>query len=198
MTPFRPSRNSFHSILQNVSTAPVGTPSERVKLRPRLCAALNMAKYARNMNDDPSIRKTWSPFFSLRGATALDMGPAYVWRGPRHTTPWPVRKASLGVRPDWPEAGMRDCPKQWALGPQVPQVLVDYLARHDSKGPRFGSRSIRGRLFASHSSLEVSGFQRLQHGRLRGQNSWQPTHHRRVCPSLPLPGKPGGVGGGMV
>src|SRR5712671_6795388 len=93
MTPLRPSRNSFHNMLQKVSTAPVGTPSERVKLRPRLCAALNMAKYARKMNDDPSIRKTWSPFFSLRGATAVDMGPAYVWRRPRHTTPRPVRKA---------------------------------------------------------------------------------------------------------
>src|SRR5260370_13575713 len=78
MTPLRPSRNSFHNILQKVSTAPVGTPSERVKLRPRLCAALNMAKYARKMNDDPSIRKTWSPFFSLRGAAAVDMGPTYV------------------------------------------------------------------------------------------------------------------------
>jgi hypothetical protein len=31
-------------MLQNVSTAPIGLPSERVKLRPRLCAALNMAK----------------------------------------------------------------------------------------------------------------------------------------------------------
>src|SRR5215467_12495721 len=96
MTPLRPSRSSFHSMLQNVSTAPVGTPSDRVKLRPRLCAALNMAKYARKMNDDPSIRKTWSPFFSLRGVMVLDMGPTYVWRRPRHTTPCPVRKACLG------------------------------------------------------------------------------------------------------
>src|SRR5713226_4822955 len=95
MTPLRPSRSSFHNILQKVSTAPVGTPSERVKLRPRLCAALNMAKYARKMNDDPSIRKTWSPFFSWRGATAVDMGPAYVWRRPRHTTRCPVRKVCL-------------------------------------------------------------------------------------------------------
>src|SRR5215813_8458353 len=96
MTPLSPSRNSFHNMLQKVSTAPVGTPSERVKLRPRLCAALNMAKYARKMNDDPSIRKTWSPFFSLRGATAMDMDPTYVWRHPRHTTPRPVRKACWG------------------------------------------------------------------------------------------------------
>src|SRR5579871_1401084 len=31
------------------------------------------------MNDDPSIRKTWSPFLSLRGASAWawDMGIAY-------------------------------------------------------------------------------------------------------------------------
>src|SRR5712671_6242768 len=96
MTSLRPSRNSFHNMLQKVSTAPVGTPSERVKLRPRLCAALNMAKYARKMNDDPSIRKTWSPFFSLRVAAALDMGLAYVWRRSHHTTLCPVRKACLG------------------------------------------------------------------------------------------------------
>ena len=44
MMPLRPSRNSFHSMLQKVNTAPVGRPSERVKLRPRLCAALNIAK----------------------------------------------------------------------------------------------------------------------------------------------------------
>src|SRR5215467_8411832 len=97
MTSWRPSCNSFHSILQKVSTAPVGTPSDRVKLRPRLCAALNIAKYARKINDDPSIRKTWSPFFSLRGVTAVDMGLAYVWRRPRHTTPCQVRKACLGA-----------------------------------------------------------------------------------------------------
>src|SRR5215467_7969026 len=86
MTPLRPSRNSFHSMLQKVSTAPVGTPSDRVKLRPRLCAALNIAKYARKMNDDPSIRKTWSPFFSLRGAADVDIGSAYVCGSLRHTT----------------------------------------------------------------------------------------------------------------
>src|SRR5215470_9549767 len=111
MTPLRPSRNSFHNMLEKVSTAPVGTPSERVKLRPRLCAALNMAKYARKMNDDPSIRKTWSPFFSLRGACALDMGPAYVWRRPS---------------PYHPMRGTESL---------LPQVLVDYLIQHDSKGP---------------------------------------------------------------
>src|SRR5215470_6268223 len=101
MTPLSPSRNNFHNMLQNVSTAPVGTPSERVKLRPRLCAALNMAKYARKMNDDPSIRKTWSPFFSLRGATAVDMGPSYVWRHPRHTTLCLVRKDCLETDTQW-------------------------------------------------------------------------------------------------
>src|SRR5882672_1169863 len=96
MTPLRPSRNSFHNILQKVSTAPVGTPSERVKLRPRLCAALNMAKYARKMNDDPSIRKTWSPFFSLRGATAVDMGFCVCMASPSPYHPMPGAESLLG------------------------------------------------------------------------------------------------------
>src|SRR5215467_3579610 len=91
----------------------------------------------------------------------------------------------MARRTDWPE--------YWAFGRQVPQVLVDYQARHHSKGPRFGSRSRRGPLFASHSRPEVSGFQRptaraLKRAKLVAADSSSPGL------SLPAPARKAGRG----
>jgi hypothetical protein len=103
-----------------------------------------MAKYARKMNDDPSIRKTWSPFFSLRGAAAVDMGFCVCMASPSPYHPVPGAESLLG----W-DGRVDRCPIKCSSG---------VIARLDPKSglPDFGIKL---------SKSETSDFDAIQYPR---------------------------------